>query len=247
MKNIIYIFLLHPFLTFSQSYTIEYDVVLNVLARKGLLAINDSLTSFYYEIQDEKLFNEQEMDKEGAFNKTIYLGNHKQEKRFQIYKKDNDTLFNVDYLQDKQVLYSEVFSKIVWKLEAETKIISNYLCNKASAVFRGRGYTAWFTSDLPINFGPWKFNNLPGAILQVYDDSKTYSWTAIKIMKNKKDKNLVIDRNLKLITLREFVEQDEKLKRERSNRLLLKYIQRGSEVVERKYNRGREKIYEWEK
>ena len=54
------------------------------------------------------------------------------------------------------------------------------------------------------------------------------------------------DKNLKKIALREFIEQDEKLKKELSNKALLKFIQRGAEIVERKYDRGRETKFEWE-
>ena len=246
MKKFIYLLLICPLLAVSQSYTIEYDVALNVLNRKGVLTINDSISSFYFEVQNKKISDEQKMDEEGTYNQTVYLGSNKERKRFQIYKKERDTLLNVDYLQDEQILCSELFPIMTWKLENETKTISNYLCNKASVKFRGRNYIAWYTSDLPLNIGPWKFNSLPGAILQVYDDSQTYSWTANKIIRNKQDKELTIEKSLKKITLQQFVEQDENLKKERSNRMMLKYVERGAEVVERQYNRGRETKFKWE-
>lgn len=246
MKNFIFIIAICPLLSFSQSFTIEYDVTLNVLNRKGVLTINDTITSFYFEVQNKKISDEQKTDEDGTYNQTVYLGSNKERKRFQIYKKENNTLLNVDYLQDEQVLCSELFPKMVWKLEDETKNISDYLCNKASIKFRGRNYIAWFTSDLPANVGPWKFNSLPGAILEVYDDSRAYSWTANKIIRNEHDKKLKIEHNLKQMTLQQFVEQDENLKKERSNRMMLKYVERGAEVVERQYNRGRETKFEWE-
>lgn len=246
MKNLIYILSICPLLLFSQSYTIEYDVTLNILNRKGLLTINDSIASFYYETQKKEILEKEEKEEDGTYSQTVYLGKNKDKKRFQIYKKEKDTLLNVDYLQDKQILCYEIFPIMVWKLEEETKNISDYLCNKASITFRGRNYIAWFTTDLPVNVGPWKFNNLPGAILQIYDDSKNYSWTAIKIIRNEHDEKLTMGNNLKKISLKLFVEQYESLKKEKSNRMILKYIERGAEVVERQYNRGREIIFEWE-
>ena len=246
MRKIIYLLLICPLLAVSQSFTIEYDVALNVLNRKGVLTINNTISSFYFEVQNKRISDEQKMDEEGTYNQTVYLGSNKERKRFQIYKKEIDTLLNVDYLKDEQIICSELFPKMIWKLEDETKTISNYLCNKASTNFRGRNYIAWFTSDLPVNVGPWKFNSLPGAILQVYDDSQTYSWTANKIIRNKQDIALTIENTLKKITLQQFVQQDENLKKEKSNRMMLKYVERGAEVVERQYNRGRETKFEWE-
>lgn len=49
MKKILYLLLIVPLLSFAQSFTIEYDVSLNVLNRTGFLQYNKNETSFYYE------------------------------------------------------------------------------------------------------------------------------------------------------------------------------------------------------
>jgi len=246
MKYLLILLVLCPFALFSQSFTIEYDVILNTLTRKGKLVKNINSESFYFEVQDEKKTDKQNMNEEGSFTKTIYLGNSKEKKRFQIYKEGDGSLINVDFLKDEKVIYSELFPRMNWKLENDTKTISNYMCNKAVIRFRGRNYIAWFTSDISANIGPWKFNSLPGAILQVYDETKAYSWTAIKIVKNEKEIKLEIEKNLEQLTHQQFVEKNETLKKERSKMMLLKYLQRGADIVERKFNRGRETEFEWE-
>jgi hypothetical protein len=88
---------------------------------------------------------------------------------------------------------------------------------------------------------------LPGAILQIYDETNSFYWSATKITKNGEDIKLDIDKSLKQITLQQYIEQDENLKKEMSNKALLKYTERGAEIIERKYNRGRETKFEWEK
>lgn len=57
-----------------------------------------------------------------------------------------------------------------WKLEAGVKQIGNFTCKKAVAAFRGRKYTAWYCTDLPYGFGPWKLNGLPGLIIEASDE-----------------------------------------------------------------------------
>lgn len=246
MNKILYFLIICPFLSLAQSITIEYDVTLNILNRKGVLIINDTIKSFYIEEQILKTYEKQNTDEDGLNNKTVYLGSIKEKKRMQLYKKEMDTLINVDYIEDEKVICFELFPKMIWKLEDETRTISNYLCNKASITFRGRNYIAWFTSDISSNVGPWKFNNLPGAILQVYDESMNFSWLASKIIINEQQKKIDFDKDLKKLSLKQFVEEDEKLKKEKSDMMLIKYAERGAEVVERKYNRGREKTFEWE-
>jgi len=66
--------------------------------------------------------------------------------------------------------------KIPWKIAEETKKIGPYTAQKATAPFRGRKYTAWFTSEIPLPFGPWKLQGLPGMILEAYDTDKSIYW-----------------------------------------------------------------------
>ncbi len=66
-----------------------------------------------------------------------------------------------------------------WDIKTDTLTILGYLCQKASTTFRGRTYDAWFTSDIPVNDGPWKFYGLPGLILKVNDTENIFSFEII--------------------------------------------------------------------
>ncbi|NJN33487.1 MAG: GLPGLI family protein [Saprospiraceae bacterium] len=57
-----------------------------------------------------------------------------------------------------------------WKIENTDSLIGKFKCQKATTRFRGRNYEAWFTKEVPISNGPWKFHGLPGLILEVRDD-----------------------------------------------------------------------------
>jgi len=58
--------------------------------------------------------------------------------------------------------------QMTWSIDADsTKNILGYECMKAETTFRGRHYHAWFSMDIPVALGPWKFSGLPGMILQV--------------------------------------------------------------------------------
>lgn len=247
MKKIIYIILIVPLLSFSQTYSIEYDVILNFLNRKGTLTINNAANSFYEEIQVEKKLDEKKMDEDRSYSNQIFLGNNNEKKtRYQLYNKIKDTLLNIDYLYDKKIICLEPFQKMNWNISNETKKISNYMCNKASTTFRGRNYIAWFTLQIPINVGPWKFNNLPGAILQVSDESNSFSWTATKIATNQTETDIAIEPHIKKMSLEEFIKENEKSKNEMANQMILKYVERGAKILKTETTEGRELKFEWE-
>lgn len=71
--------------------------------------------------------------------------------------------------------YSENL-KFDWKILNEKEKIGTYNTQKATADFGGRKWTAWFTSDLPFQDGPYKFHGLPGLIVKIEDSEKNYSW-----------------------------------------------------------------------
>lgn len=85
------------------------------------------------------------------------------------YYQNKDSIYNRDlgfkYVKDK-------LPEINWQFTSDIKKIGRFNCNKAIASFRGRKYTAWYTVEIPIPFGPWKLHGLPGLILEAYDTHK---------------------------------------------------------------------------
>jgi GLPGLI family protein len=85
------------------------------------------------------------------------------------------------FLESHDCQVSEDIPVQDWKLHEDTLTVCGYICQKATCRFRGRDYTAWFTADIPINNGPWKFGGLPGLILKVYDMDELYVFECIRV------------------------------------------------------------------
>ena len=73
-------------------------------------------------------------------------------------------------------IYMEREPVFDWIFTSDTLTVLGYLCKKATCLFRGRYYTAWYAPDIPLSNGPWKFNGLPGLILKVEDADWDYSF-----------------------------------------------------------------------
>lgn len=88
----------------------------------------------------------------------------------------------------------EPLPQMKWKLLSDKKVIGKYDCKKASVEFRGRTYYAWYTIEIPISLGPWKFNGLPGLILEVDDKNEIYKWQAktVSLSNNLTEKEILV-------------------------------------------------------
>ncbi len=61
-----------------------------------------------------------------------------------------------------------------WKLLPEFGNVLGYKVQKAIVDFGGRSWEAWFSSEIPISDGPYKFFGLPGLILKIQDKNANH-------------------------------------------------------------------------
>ncbi len=90
-----------------------------------------------------------------------------------VKKRVNGTIFS----------YEENKPELNWTIHNNRKVIANYTCQKATVYFRGRKYEAWFTTEIPISLGPYKFGGLPGLILEIQDSNQHYKFSIIGLKK----------------------------------------------------------------
>ena len=75
--------------------------------------------------------------------------------------------------------YRDTLNAQQWTIADSTREVLGYTCQQATADFRGRHWTAWFATDIPVSDGPWKLGGLPGLILEAYDKGHQYTFTVV--------------------------------------------------------------------
>lgn len=99
-----------------------------------------------------------------------------------------------------------------WKLINETKIINSIACKKADVRYKGRDWIAWYSTDIPLPYGPNKFSGLPGLIVKITDKTGDYDFELVKSVPNLNLKGKVVNvtrrhyQNAKLVTKKELVQ-----------------------------------------
>lgn len=102
------------------------------------------------------------------------------------YHKDKKTAVKYRLILNGGVLcYDDTYPVFDWKFSSDDPIrIMGYSCCKASVSFAGREYSVWYSLDIPIPYGPYKFYGLPGLILKVEESEGMYIWEAFSIVKS---------------------------------------------------------------
>lgn len=67
-----------------------------------------------------------------------------------------------------------------WKLIDEVKLINTINCKKATVTYKGRNWTAWYSGEIPLPYGPYKFSGLPGLIIKITDEKGEYDFELVK-------------------------------------------------------------------
>ncbi|MFC3158251.1 GLPGLI family protein [Chryseobacterium arachidis] len=198
LKLIIILFTLTAFLkVFSQSYKIVYDFKwkteentenynseLTVLLKNKENSYFESLAKFKYDSVKTKLV------KQGSRN---FPAPKQQWKLQTLIFKDlkSQTTITEENFFDK-VYLTTYRCKPSWKILQEKSRMFNYNVQKAEADFGGRKWIAWFTNEIPISDGPYKFYGLPGLILKISDFKENFIF---EIKGLTKEENNIDERN----------------------------------------------------
>lgn len=177
----------------SASYTITYEMhtdskmtTMKMTTDIQVLQIGSNMSKTY----SKNLFDNDSvctaLIKKGARALPIYQGLASPEDIYKNYPKGKMTVSYRTFMTGPVLKYEEPIPIFKWELLSDRKSFLNYQCQKAVCTFRGRTYTAWFTPEIPLSEGPWKFHGLPGLILQVSDDKNEFEYKCIGIQKLKK-------------------------------------------------------------
>lgn len=108
-------------------------------------------------------------DEYGTYEDILF--NYPNQEEMTVYNKFHNTIYE----------YSEAIPVMRWNIRSETDTVLGYECHMAETEFRGRIWRAWFTYEIPMTYGPWKLNGLPGLILKAEDADSLFVFEMVGI------------------------------------------------------------------
>lgn len=168
------IFVFHSFCAKAQRGTISYKLTVNEknLGREmqqNLIIYFDKLNSVELRIKQKNQSGNNQGD---DLNQVRVFKSGKPTFVFKDFSRKK--LLLSDYIGTKKVILMDTLNNFRWRILKEKKKIGNFNCRKAETAFRGRLYEAWYTEDVPIQNGPWKFCGLPGLIVMIKDTASDF-------------------------------------------------------------------------
>lgn len=175
----------------------------------NLYVVDDFL--FYKTIFNDKKFDANEISIRDE--NSIVIKNNSSKKLYELYldrnKNEIKEYIYEEFAFNENFEISELTPKMEWEFLNDEMQIGDYNCLKARTTFRGRTYEVWYTEEIPVPYGPWKLNGLPGLILVANDLDSIYEWRVKSVTKLEKididiHKILNEKKSFKKLTYRQF-------------------------------------------
>lgn len=186
MRKTLFIFFLsflYGSLLIAQNLSVTYQQIFEstdiTLDKRYDLIITDSI-SVYIETESKTSKVEKIQSTPDTNTHTINTG---EKTNNNIYYNNREELVFIETFFGDPLAIREEKETIQhkWEYIDSTKTIGGFICKLATTEFRGRKYYAWYTKEIPTNFGPWKLTNLNGLILQAHDEKNVFILNALKI------------------------------------------------------------------
>ncbi|WP_286862315.1 MULTISPECIES: GLPGLI family protein [Sphingobacterium] len=187
----------------------------------------------------------------GSMSVTLDMG--KIYRNIVIQKNNVPQLVETRSLKGSNYLVSDKFPPLVWNTNyTDVDTLGKHICHKATAVYRGTPLIAYYTNNIPVPAGPYKFGGLPGLIVMLYNEGGNPHYWLLKEIEYPYASDVPVNEKyinaLPKLSLEDYIKKEDLETEERMRMMMSKMPLMEGVTVERKKVRGSvEQVYEWEK
>lgn len=170
-----------------------------------------------------------------------------------IQKSNTPQLIETRSFKGSNYLISDEFPPLVWNTNyTDVDTLGKHVCHKATADYRGTTLVAYYTNDVPVPVGPYKFGGLPGLVVMLYNEGANPQYWLLKEIEYPYTGDVPVNEKyinaLPKLSLEHYVKKEDLETEERMRMMMSKMPLMEGVTVEHKKVRGSvEQVYEWEK
>jgi GLPGLI family protein len=179
----IFIFFFISFLAFSQN---SYQAIYSLEYKTDSLKENFKKEIFFLNFdKNESVFKSRkiyDIDSLNSVGKATLSSALKGYTLFREVINMEGSKINVLYKNNGNFQFTQ--EPASWSIKNKFEIVNGIKCRVATSNFLGRKWEACYAEEYPFSYGPYMFNNLPGLIISVKDDKKSYIFKLESIKKH---------------------------------------------------------------
>jgi GLPGLI family protein len=185
-KILLALTLVLPIVLFSQNIEVTYKtnvVDINPIEKKSILSFEKNTL---VATPTKSIYRSFKVDTIIHLSESTF-GSHKDSIPEVLFKDlVNQWAYSKKFAPKPMIVKEEGYT-VKWKITENYKTILGYKTQQATGSFRGRNYNVYFCPELPYRTGPFKFDGLPGLILEVVSDDTKVKIEALSIQFNTKE------------------------------------------------------------
>ncbi|SFJ06338.1 GLPGLI family protein [Myroides guanonis] len=106
-------------------------------------------------------------DKNAIFRRETLWGPNKETSgQNWMIQKEQQSVYYYNRVGSTFLKTKEILNTITWNITEELSNYEGMQVQKATGDYKGRSWTVWFTKEIPLLEGPYKFKNLPGFVVK---------------------------------------------------------------------------------
>jgi len=183
---------------------------------------------------------------------SLVLGTGTNYRNIVIQTSDKNELQETRAVKGTNYLVTDQFPGLSWNTNyTDTDTIGKFVCHKATANYRGSKIVAYYTNDIPVPAGPYKFGGLPGLIVMLYNEGANPNYWTLQEVSYPYEGSVPLNKgyiySLPKLSLQDYIKKSDARVEEQMRIMESKMPAIKGVTTERTKVRGTvEQIYEWE-
>lgn len=169
-----------------------------------------------------------------------------------IQNNDKNELQETSAINGTNYLVTDRFPGLLWNTDYKViDTLGKFVCYKATADYRGSKLIAYYTNQIPVPVGPYKFGGLPGLIVMLYNEGANPNYWMLQEVTYPYEGSIPLNNkyiySLPQLSLQNYIKKEDAKFEEQMRIMESKMPPINGVTIEREKVRGTvEQIYEWE-